>query len=169
VALFALDHNYPAPIIGAARGYLEAVGIELVSLEKIDARLPDFEDDWRILLALHHHNRDWDGMITNDARILDLPTELAVLEYTRLTLVAPQSVGHDPVRSTGLVLAHIVNISNQTTRAKPQVWRLHGRTPTADDPDRFMAKHADHQGVDPIELRKQAQPARKILETDPLD
>lgn len=166
MALFALDHNYPAPIIDPARAYL--ADVELVYLEEIDPRLPDFDDDWRVLLALHHHGRAWDGMITNDASMLDQDTELAVLAYTQLTLVAPVAVGHDPVRSTGLVLSHIENIANRTTPARPQVWKLAGRTPQGQHPHLHLEKLARRAGIDPVELRKQAEPARTILEADPL-
>lgn len=124
MALFALDHNYPAPIIEQAKPYLD--GVELVFIGDIDSRLPEFED-WELLLALHHHSREWDGIISNDTSMLDQERELAVLGYTHLTLVAPVAAGHDPIRSTGLVLAHIENIADQTTSRKPQVWRLPGR------------------------------------------
>lgn len=85
MALFALDHNYPAPIIEQAKPYLSDV--ELVFIGEIDTRLPEFED-WELLLALHHHRRDWDGIISNDTSMLDQERELAVLGYTHLTLVA---------------------------------------------------------------------------------
>ena len=98
MALFALDHNYPAPIIEQAKPYLD--GVELVFIGDIDSRLPEFED-WELLLALHHHSREWDGIISNDTSMLDQERELAVLGYTHLTLVAPVAAGHDPIRSTG--------------------------------------------------------------------
>jgi hypothetical protein len=116
VALFALDHNYPAPIIEQAMPYLSDV--ELVYIGEIDSRLPEYED-WELLLALHHHSREWDGMISNDTSMLDQERELAVLGYTHLTLVAPVAAGHDPIRSTGLVLAHIEDIASRTTQRKP--------------------------------------------------
>jgi hypothetical protein len=165
VALFALDHNYPAPIIEQAQPYLDDV--ELVYIEKIDSRLPEF-DDWELLLALHHHPRDWDGMISNDTSMLDQERELAVLGYTQLTLVAPVAAGHDPIRSTGLVLAHIENIASQTTPRRPQVWRLGGRTSRGDHPDRFLEKLAKRADLDPIDLRKEAMPSNAVLRQDPL-
>jgi hypothetical protein len=58
VALFALDHNYPMPIIEQARPYLREV--ELVPIGDIDSRLPDL-DDWELLLALHHYSREGDS------------------------------------------------------------------------------------------------------------
>jgi hypothetical protein len=165
VALFALDHNYPAPIIEQAKPYLSDV--ELVSIEDIDPRLPEFED-WELLLALHHHSREWDGMISNDTSMLDQERELAVLGYTHLTLVAPVAVGHDPIRSTGLVLTHIENIASRTTPRKPQIWRLAGRTGGGHHPDQFIEKLAEKAQLDPLDLRKEAMPSNAILQRNPL-
>jgi hypothetical protein len=165
VALFALDHNYPAPIIDQARPYLSDV--ELVYIEDIDRRLPEFED-WELLLALHHHPRQWDGMISNDTSMLEQERELAVLGYTQLTLVAPLAAGHDPIRSTGLVLAHIEDIASRTSHRKPQVWRLTGRTGGGSHPDRFIAKLAKKAQLDPLDLRKHGMPAKSVLQRNPL-
>lgn len=165
MALFALDHNYPAPIIAQAKPYLREV--ELVPIGDIDSRLPDL-DDWELLLALHHHSRDWDGMISNDTSMLEQERELAVLGYTHLTLVAPVAAGHDPIRSTGLVLAHIEDIAARTTPRKPQVWRLPGRTGGGNHPDQFLERLAKKGGLDPLDLRKDAMPAKAVLQRDPL-
>jgi hypothetical protein len=165
VALFALDHNYPAPIIGQAKPYLSDV--ELVYIGDIDPRLSEFED-WELLLALHHHSREWDGLISNDTSMLDQERELAILGYTQLTLVAPVAAGHDPIRSTGLVLAHIEDIASRTTPRKPQVWRLPGRTGSGSHPDRYIAKLAKKAQLDPIDLRKEAMPPKTTLQRNPL-
>lgn len=165
MALFALDHNYPAPIIEQAKPYLSDV--ELVFIGEIDTRLPEFED-WELLLALHHHRRDWDGIISNDTSMLDQERELAVLGYTHLTLVAPIAAGHDPIRSTGLVLAHIEDIASRTSSRRPQVWRLPGRTGGGHHPDQFLKKLAKKGGLDPLDLRKKAMPSKAVLQRDPL-
>lgn len=165
MALFALDHNYPSPIIEQAKPYLS--GVELVFIGDIDARLPEFED-WELLLALHHHAREWAGMISNDTSMLDQERELAVLGYTHLTLVAPVAAGHDPIRSTGLVLTHIENIASRTTTKKPQVWRLGGRTGAGSHPNQFIESLAKKAQIDPIDLRKEAMPTNAVLQKDPL-
>lgn len=165
MALFALDHNYPMPIVEKAKPYLRDV--ELVPIAEIDPRLPELED-WELLLALYHHTREWDGMVSNDTSMLDQERELAVLGYTHLTLVAPVAAGHDPIRSTGLVLAHIEDIASRTSPRKPQVWRLPGRTGGGHHPDQFLEKLAKKVGADPMDLRKQAMPTRSTLERSPL-
>jgi hypothetical protein len=166
--LFALDHNYPRPIIAAAAPSLEDSGIEFTYVDAIDERLAEF-DDWELLLALHHHSEPWDGLISNDANMLTQPRELVVLGFTRLTLVAPEAVGHDPVRSTGFLLAHIQqDIAARTTTRRPQVWKLSRRTPRGEHPQRWIEKEAAKLGLDPIDLSREAMPGREILDTDPL-
>lgn len=59
-------------------------------------------------------------MVSNDTSMLEQERELAVLGYTHLTLVAPLAAGHDPFRSTGLVLAHIEDIAARTTPRRPR-------------------------------------------------
>ena len=65
VRLFALDQNFPQPIVDGLRDWLKA-DVELVPIAKIDNRLATEEHDWRILLALHNDERPWDGLITTD-------------------------------------------------------------------------------------------------------
>lgn len=125
-------------------------------------------DDWELLLALHHHEREWDGMISNDTGMLDQPRELAVLGYTHLTLVAPQAAGHDPIRSTGLVLANIEDIAERTTTKRPQIWKLNRRQHGGDHPDRYFEKLAKRRGEDPMDLRRESAPDLEILAKDPL-
>jgi hypothetical protein len=72
--LFALDQNFPEPIVAALQKYLED-DVELVPIRDIDRRLPTYED-WQVLHALHAHERRWDGLITTDHDMLSLPKEL---------------------------------------------------------------------------------------------
>ena len=92
--LFALDHNFPDPIVAALADF--QADAELVRIDQIDERLPEL-DDWELLLALHHHARPWDGLITTDSGMLNQPLELATLVQTKLTLVVAMEAGHNPV------------------------------------------------------------------------
>jgi hypothetical protein len=102
---FALDQNFPEPIVDGLADWL-APDAELVPIRRIDTRMATL-DDWEVLAALHSDKTVWDGLITTDAKMLSLPRELAVLSQTRLTLVVAEAVGHDPIKATGLVLAHL--------------------------------------------------------------
>lgn len=107
-------------------------------------------------------------MISNDTSMLEQERELAVLGYTHLTLVAPVAAGHDPIRSTGLVLAHIEDIASRTSPRRPQVWRLPSRTGGGNHPDQFLEKLAKQGNIDPLDLRKGAMPLKADLQRNPL-
>jgi hypothetical protein len=67
--LFALDHNFPQPVLAALADALPQV--ELVPIRDIDPSLADL-DGWELLRELHRHERGWDGMVTNDDAMLSL-------------------------------------------------------------------------------------------------
>ena len=71
--LFALDHNFPEPVLAAFADVLPMV--ELVPIRAIDAAWTDLED-WELLLALHRHEHNWDRLITNDEDMLSLDEEM---------------------------------------------------------------------------------------------
>ena len=76
--------NFPQPIVKVLQDF--QADAELVPVSAIDPRMSEL-DDWHLLLALHHHEQPWDGLITTDSSILFQPMELAVLIQMRLTLV----------------------------------------------------------------------------------
>ena len=96
-ALFALDQNFPEPIVEALNEYI--VEAEFVSVRDIDPLLAKI-DDWEILLSLHYHERGWDGLVTTDSGMLRQPREVAVIRQTNLTLVVAHDAGHDPIKAT---------------------------------------------------------------------
>jgi hypothetical protein len=164
--LFALDHNFPIPIVDALAPVMPEA--ELVPISRIDPRLPGFNDDWRVLLALHHHARAWDGLITTDANMLSLPRELAVLHQTKLSLIVAAAAGHDPAKATGLVLAQLSGICKRTTSRHAQIWLL--RT-IQKEPERAWDQLTDiarRQGKQAAEVYKAAKLPAAELAIDPL-
>jgi hypothetical protein len=119
--LFALDHNFPEPVLNAFSDLLPMV--ELVPIRAIDPAWAEL-DDWELLLALHRHERPWDGLITNDEAMLSLAKEMTVLSQTRLTLVVAKGEGHNPIRAVGTVLCHLPHICHHTAPEEAQVWSL---------------------------------------------
>jgi hypothetical protein len=164
--LFALDQNFPEPIVVALQRYLED-DVELVPLRHIDKRLPTC-DDWQVLQALHVHERPWDGLIITDHDMLSLPKELAVLCQSRLSLVIAVAAGHDPIKATGLVLAHINGICGLTRPERSTgVWvRTTAKPP--EDPWAFITKIADRQGETATTLYARERLAARQLDRDPL-
>lgn len=131
---------------------------------QIDPDLTHDHDDWEILLALHQHPKAWDGMITTDSSMLSLPKELAVLCQTRLTLIVAESSGHDPIRATGLVLAHIEGICKKTRPDVAQYWRLRTSTQNHDAPWDRLSTVARRQGTTAPALYEQFKLSEEELQ-----
>lgn len=166
--LFALDQGFPQPIVNSLREYLETEA-SLVPLADIDPRLSDDIDDWKILLALHHHREPWDGLISTDSGMLNLPRELAALMQTKLTLVVCRAAGHDPVRATGLLLTNLSTICDQTRPDLAQLWSLGGgRKRPPDDPWDHFSRAADKRNMTAGELRSEEWLSPEDLVRNPL-
>lgn len=166
-ALFALDQNFPQPIVEALNEFVPEA--ELVPLGDIDPRLTADLDDWEVLLSLHHHARAWDGMITNDGGILRLPREMAVIRQTNLTLVVARAAGHDPLRATGLLFMHLSYICRETTPDRPQVWDLTAQNRPAKDPWTYLESIAEHTNRTVDTVWGDAELSVDDMERSPLD
>ena len=163
--LFALDQNFPQPLVQVVEPFIPEV--ELIPIRTIDVRLADMED-WQILLALHHHDRPWDGLVTTDSSMLKQAKELAVLMQTNLTLVVAHDAGHDPIKATGLLLAHLDYVSAHSTPEAAQVWRLTANNRPAADPWSYLEGIARHRPESAEDLWREAQLTRGEVRTDPL-
>jgi hypothetical protein len=163
--LFALDQNFPQPIVDALAEYI--VEAELVPIGNIDKRLATL-DDWEVMLALHHHELPWDGLITTDANMLALPRELAVLMQTKLTLVVAKESGHDPIKATGLLLAYLPGICQRTETDKAQLWTLRAAQRSADDPWDSFERVARQRGTTAAKLYATNRLGSDAIQLDPL-
>jgi hypothetical protein len=164
--LFALDQNFPEPIVQALDDFIPEA--ELVPLRQIDPLLVAEIDDWQVLLALHHHAQPWDGLITTDSGILNLPREIAVLPQTALTLVVAEGAGHDPIKATGLLFTHLTYICRQTTPDHGQVWALSARNRPGQDPWHLLERIAEHQNRNVEGLWAESRLTNAALAEDPL-
>ncbi|HJU35884.1 MAG TPA: hypothetical protein VJ716_00510 [Gaiellaceae bacterium] len=163
--LFALDQNFPQPIVETLGEFMTEA--ELVAVGDIDPRLTEV-DDWELLLALHHHARSWDGLITTDSGMLSIPRELSVLMQTGLTLVVAAAAGHDPLKATGLVLAYLPWIADHTEEDRPQVWVLRAANRPHDDPWDWLSKVAQRRGTTATILYDEEKLSDAELAHDPL-
>jgi hypothetical protein len=165
VVRFALDEDFPDTIIKALGiGIPEA---ELVPIRHVDPRLRQM-DDWKLLLSLYHL-RDWDGMVTTDARMLKLPRELSIIHQTSLTLVVVEEAGHDPIRAAGLLLVHLPMICRKTVRSAGQIWRLRAQSRNHDEPMKELQKVAQHLNASVKELFYSHRLTPQELLRNPLD
>lgn len=166
--LFALDHNFPEPIVEVLSEVQEGGGdADLISVSDIDPRMADL-DDWEIMLALHHHERPWDGLITTDSSILNQPPELAVLIQTKLTLVVAMDAGDNPIKATGLLFAYLGGICGRTDPETPQVWKLSAANRPAHRPWDELKRAAEHQHENVEDLWRENRLSEAELAVDPL-
>lgn len=126
-------------------------------------------DDWEVLLALHHHERPWDGLITTDTSILNQPLELAVLIQTKLTLVAVREAGHNPVKATGLLFAYLAGICRRVREDQPQVWTPAAAERPHREPWDVLKRVAEHRHEDARALFDAHRLSVDQLEQNPLD
>jgi hypothetical protein len=163
--LFALDHNFPQPIVDVLAEFQEDA--ELVRIDQVHPDMPNL-DDWEVLLALQHHARDWDGLITTDSSILNQPLELSVLIQTKLTLVVALEAGHNPVKATGLLFAYLQSICQRTEPGQPQVWKPTAANRRHVEPWDELARVAKHQHRGTSELFEEHRLSDAELAQDPL-
>jgi hypothetical protein len=165
--LFALDHNFPEPIVEVLSEVQDGGEADLVSVSDIDPRMADL-DDWEIMLALHRHERNWDGLITTDSSMLNQPPELAVLLQTNLTLIVAMGAGDDPIKATGLLFAYLGGICGRTDPDTAQVWKLTAVNRPAHKPWDELKRAADHQQRDVGDLWRENRLSEAELAVDPL-
>lgn len=79
----ALAQNFPTPILAALVDFI--VDIELVPLRRIDCRLSSL-DDRALVVALQQSG--FQGLVTNNSKVLKNPKELAAIVATKLTVFA---------------------------------------------------------------------------------
>jgi hypothetical protein len=151
--LFALDQNFPLPIVRALADHIPIV--QLRSVHEVDARLSTL-DDWKLFLELG--KRSFDGIVTCDGNLLAQPKEMVVLHQVGLTLVVAKSKGHNPVKATAVLLAHIENVARASKRGQPQIWTLQiGQTPAPKRAIDFLGSISKRQSVSIDELVHQHQ------------
>ena len=163
--LFALDHNFPDPIVAVLSDF--QADADLVRVDAIDSRMPDLED-WELLLALHHHAAEWDGLITTDSSMLNQGPELAALIQTKLTLVIALESGHNPVKASGLLFAYLAGICKRTRPDQAQVWTLNAASNPHKDPWELLRRFADHQNRDANDVWAEIKLSPADLAQDPL-
>lgn len=102
----ALDHNFPEPLLRGVERWLPEFAFHWIkSLPPHDLnRLEDHD------LVYELHRRAFPVMATNNHKMLDDRRVLVAIEQTRLTVVAIEGAGDDPVFATGVVLRDLRDV-----------------------------------------------------------
>ena len=138
----ALDQNFPTPLINAVRAYLPS-NLGLQSLHEIDPRLSDL-DDRPLIIGLHQLG--WDGLITNNYKMLEVPTEIAAIVTTKMIIIAIEGLGHDPLRAVGALLLELAGLPDRLGPRTSNVFRLAYRRRPPEDAWTYLRPAADRVG-----------------------
>jgi hypothetical protein len=125
----ALDQNFPTDLLKAIRPWLPAE-VVLEHVADIDPRLSDLDDD-DLVVALRQSG--FDGLVTNNYRMLEVPHELAAIIATKAVVVAIVGMGHDPVRAAGALLLELPGLPSRLLANQANVFALNyaHRRPTS--------------------------------------
>lgn len=104
------------------------------------------------------------GKLAGAPHVVDTRIETQALA----ALGVAEAVGHDPIRATGLVLAHLGTICHDTRPDRPQVWTLRTVRKAPEDPWSFMTKAADQQQLAADVLYKRERLRSSALLKSPL-
>lgn len=116
---FAVDHDFPESVLTIVEPYLP---FDVKMLRYVSPALIQDKDDWEVLLAISQ--RHYDGLITLDYAMLNLPREIAIIHQTKLTLVAIEAAGDNPLVAIGQLLVQAKSIARAFDPNQPQVFRI---------------------------------------------
>src|SRR5258706_6766886 len=148
---FALDQNFP-PLLSGAETLLPEV--DIVPIHDIDRRMPR-QTDGELVLALHQLR--WDGLITNNYKMLWQPVEIAAIVKTKLTVFAVQGVGDDPVRATGAVLLDFPGALKRLVAGRSHIFLVNPRNPLSKESWEYFREAADRRKVAPERLYEEVK------------
>jgi hypothetical protein len=122
----ALDHNFPEPLLSGVARWMPEFAFHWIK-DLPPGELNEHEDHD---LVYELHRRAFPVMATNNHKMLDDQRVLVAIEQTRLTVVAIEGAGDDPVFATGVLLRDLRDVLRGNTpqgmyvRIKPSRVRL---------------------------------------------
>jgi hypothetical protein len=136
----ALDQNFAQPILDDLDRFI--IDTRLVPLPHIHPALPNMPDR-QLLIALD--GMAWPGLVTNNYKMMQNPSEIAALLRTKLSLFVIEGVGHDPIRATGALLLDLPGALKKRVPDRAEVFWMRPRNPEPQLPWDLFTRAAERQ------------------------
>lgn len=149
----ALDQNFPTPLIDAVRHWLPP-DLDMTSVSKIDPAMSALSD---VELFIALHQMGYDGLVTNNYKMLYVPEEIGAIVSTKAIVVAVEGMGHDPIRAYGALLMELPGLRNRIRSGQANVIRLAYQRRQPEDGWDYLVKVAERQGVPTQDLWTQVR------------
>ncbi len=120
-------------------------------------------------LILFLARQGYHGLITNNYKMLWVPREVAALVKARITLLAVEGLGDDPLRATGAVMLHLPHVAKRVVPGQAQVFRVSPRAPSPEEAWKYFAEAARRRGEDVTALYDQVKVSDEELRRPLLD
>jgi hypothetical protein len=141
----ALDENFPWELLERLKEWLPPE-VEIVHINDLDPRLRGPKmGDRRLIIALHQLG--FDGLITNNWRMLNIPMETAAIVATKCVLIAMQDMGDDPIRASGALLLELPGLSERLKAGVSNVFLLNYEKRRPKDGWTWLQTAADREGI----------------------
>jgi hypothetical protein len=160
-----LDQNFPQPLLRDVRPWMPT-DVEVSHLGQLDDRLRAVSDR-QLLIGLMQLG--YNGLITTNHKMLQVPEELAAIIATKAVVVATKSMGHDPIRAAGALLLELPGLPSRVRPRRANVFVLNYNRRQSEDPWEHLSEIAQRQGVSPTELHEQVRVSQLELDTPVLD
>jgi hypothetical protein len=161
----ALDQNFPKPLLKDLRPWLPKE-VELTHVGDIDKRLSS-KSDRELIIALHQLG--FDGLVTNNWRMLNIDSEIAAIVATNAVIVAMRKMGDDAIRPAGALLLELAGLPGRVEEGRSNVFDLHYPHRPSKHGWTYLADAAVRSKRKPNELWKQHKPSESELNTPVLD
>ena len=89
----------------------------------------------------------WDALVTNNYKMLDVPEEIGAIISTKLTVIAVEGLGHDPLRAVGALVVELPAIRRRIRPGRSNVFRLRYRAREAEDGWDYLKRAAQRRQV----------------------
>lgn len=143
-----LDQNFPQPLLRDVWEWIPP-DLEIIHLGDLDGRLRTASDR-ELFIALHQLG--YDGLITSNWKMLNIPMEVAAIIATKAVVIAMRSMGHDPIRAAGALLLELPGLVKRLRPHRANVFLLHYERRRPEDAWEYLKRIAEREGVSPQDL-----------------